>query len=45
MEPNFIAITSTIEDCTVLEVDPSHTNNIISGDVLVLDLKIDAGIG
>jgi uncharacterized membrane-anchored protein len=44
VESNFIRVAASVEDQTILQVDPSDTDNIVSGDILVLDFEIEAGI-
>jgi uncharacterized membrane-anchored protein len=44
MEPNFIRVAASIKDHTILKIDPSDTDNVVSGDVFVLDFDIEASI-
>lgn len=44
MEPDFVEVTVAVEDHAVLQVDPADTNDVVSGDVLVLDLEEHAGV-
>jgi hypothetical protein len=44
MKPNFIRVAASIEDQTVLKIDTSDTDNVVSCDVLILNLEIEAGI-
>jgi len=44
VESHLISVPCGVEDHTVLQVDVSDTDDVICGDVLVLDLEEEAGI-